>query len=77
MKTLILLCFLLTGCTAHTINSNVNIGICVKALGEGLLVVNIILYLTKLHSGGLVSIILAAHNKQLVLFVLEKYVSTP
>lgn len=26
------LCILLSGCTAHTINSKVNVGICVKAL---------------------------------------------
>ncbi len=26
------LCILLSGCTAHTINSNVKVGICVKAL---------------------------------------------
>lgn len=29
---LTMLCILFSGCTAHTINSKVNIGICVKAL---------------------------------------------
>ncbi|WYA90063.1 hypothetical protein AbauAttikon1_0012 [Acinetobacter phage Abau_Attikon1] len=27
-----LLCLLFSGCTAHTINSNVNVSICVRAL---------------------------------------------
>nr|DAI74979.1 MAG TPA: outer membrane protein assembly factor [Caudoviricetes sp.] len=27
-----LLCIFLSGCTAHTINNNVSVGICVKAL---------------------------------------------
>lgn len=27
-----LMCILLSGCTAHTINSNVNIGICINVL---------------------------------------------
>ncbi|MEN8278366.1 hypothetical protein ABFP05_10770, partial [Acinetobacter baumannii] len=32
MKLLVILCFLLSGCTAHSINNNVNVSICVKAL---------------------------------------------
>jgi len=28
----LLLCLLLSGCTAHSISTNVNVGICVKAL---------------------------------------------
>lgn len=33
LKTIsLMLCLLFSGCTAHTINSNVNVSICVRAL---------------------------------------------
>lgn len=37
MKVLVLLCILFSECTAHTINNNVSVGICVKAIQKTLI----------------------------------------